>query len=330
MKRVVSNIKFNSFASIVPKNIMSNEDIISNAPESEKLYLRKTAENVGVISRYCVVDETFESLAYDCSIRLIKEQGIDLKTIKSIVLVSQTTSSRLPSSARILHGKLGLSSNCATFDINDGCSGFIYASFLSSLILDKPGDKSLIIAGDIISNRLEKSDFSNQLLMGDGLSATIIEKVNDENDISFILGSDGKNAGKIQFNPDNSGFFEMEGFDVFAFTMRILPKLLEEALDLSNKTLDEIDYFFLHQANKMILDKFEKKMKLDPLKNIRSIKNFGNTGPGSIPITVANSAITLEGSVCMLGFGAGLSWGSLVTQDFNPKVYSFNKYESSN
>ena len=99
-------------------------------------------------------------------------------------------------------------------------------------------------------------------------------------------------------------------------------------MDLSRQKLEDIDYFFLHQANKMILDKFEKKMKIDPNKNIRSIEDFGNTGPGSIPITISNCTLNKMNSVCMMGFGAGLSWGSIATKGFNPSLYSIRKHES--
>ena len=78
----------------------------------------------------------------------------------------------------------------------------------------------------------------------------------------------------------------------------------------------------------MILDKFEKKMKIDPNKNIRSIEDFGNTGPGSIPITISNCTPNKMNSVCMMGFGAGLSWGSIATKGFNPSLYSIRKHES--
>ena len=321
MRRIIKNVKFNSIASIRPKLKISSDEIIQKAPKKERIYLQKTAKNIGVIYRNILGEkETYEELASKCCRTIMKKQKIDVSTVKSIVSVSQTSSNRMPSSARKIHGMLDLDHECIAFDINDGCSGYIHSVFLSSLLLKEIGDKSIIVAGDVISNHLSKEDFSNQLLMGDGITCTVLEKAKDGEDIYFILGTNGKDAEKIRLNNTKGNNFEMDGFGVFAFTMRILPDLLNSSLDFANIRKEQIQLYYLHQANKMILEKFERKMNINSNQNIKSIEEFGNTGPASIPITVVNSPPSKKSNICMLGFGAGLSWGSLITKNFNPST----------
>jgi 3-oxoacyl-[acyl-carrier-protein] synthase-3 len=123
----------------------------------------------------------------------------------------------------------------------------------------------------------------------------------------------------------------MDGMEVFNFGIRDVPIDIKYTLESAGKSIGDIDLVIFHQANKMMTDFLAKRLKFD-LKNVPySLKGFGNTGPASIPLTIVTEMSAPEKfpkreNVIMSGFGAGLSWGTVMTTLEDCSISSLIEY----
>jgi 3-oxoacyl-[acyl-carrier-protein] synthase-3 len=273
--------------------------------------------------------------------RLMADLAWDPTSIQAIIFVSQTPDYRLPATACLLHARLGLSKDCATFDVNMGCSGYIYGLWMAAQFIQASGlSRVLLLVGDTISRYLSDQDRSTFPIFGDAGTATAIESV-PESHMSFALATDG--AGGSHLMVPAGGFrtphseksarrrerengnwrsdedLYMNGAEVFAFTLREVPTLIDAILTLAIWERESVAHYIFHQANRFILDHLAKKMKLPPDKVPLSLMDYGNTSSASIPLTI--SACLRESLTCpnkqrlvLAGFGVGWSWGACATE----------------
>lgn len=253
-------------------------------------------------------------------------------SIDFIIFVSQTPDYRIPATAHIIQNKLCLK-RAACFDINLGCSGYIYGLAVAFSLINNPTTKMvLLLAGDTPTKFVSPDDKSAILLFGDAGTATIIEKSNKETDSFFLLNSDGGGANSLMIHGGgyrNQSSFEtlvakigtdgnqrnmeqliMDGGEIFNFTIREVPKNINELLRAAKVNVEDIDSYTFHQANKFMLDFLIKKAKLNPEKIKFSINKFGNTSVASIPLTLIVNSQSIGNLSLLSGFGVGLSWGS--------------------
>jgi 3-oxoacyl-[acyl-carrier-protein] synthase-3 len=235
--------------------------------------------------------------------------------------------------------RLGLPNSCAAFDVTLGCSGYVYGLWIAASLLGASGlSRVILLAGDICSRQTSPQDRSTALLFGDAGSATAIEKDGQAAPLVFSLGTDGKGwknlivpAGiqgsrvprdatthlrkKAEANNWRSQEeLFMDGAEIFAFTLREVPALVDAVLMESGLSREEVDYFVFHQANKFMLTHLAKSMKLPLPKVPFSLQEYGNTSSASIPITVnARLSEPISRSplkLLLAGFGVGYSWAA--------------------
>jgi 3-oxoacyl-[acyl-carrier-protein] synthase-3 len=329
----VNNVKVSGIAAAVPKNSISNWDynLLSN---NEKKLLIKTT---GVENRR-VVDNgvTTSDLCYEAAEQLIKELKWAKEEIQVVIFLSQSRDYYLPATSIILQDRLRLPKSCMAFDIGLGCSGFVYGlSVISSIMSATCLSKGLLMMGDISSLTCSKEDKSTYPLFGDAGTATAIEFDSNSKKMNFNLNSDGSGhkaimipAGGVR-NGVNATSFDMKeiangikrcdlnlalnGLDVFNFSVKELPKSINEYFEYFKTTKDSYDYFLMHQANKLMNETIRKKLKIEEGKVPYSLQSFGNTSSASIPLTIVtelkNQVKTESLNLLMAGFGVGLSWG---------------------
>jgi 3-oxoacyl-[acyl-carrier-protein] synthase-3 len=215
----------------------------------------------------------------------------------------------MPSLACELHQQLGLQRNIPAFDLNMACSGYVYGLWVAAS-LRVP--RCLLVVGDTISRFLDPVDASTYPIFGDAVSATTIELVGGNTRIDFVGGTDGGGAEslKIERCVGNDRLI-MDGSAVFNFAVSTVPGLVAET---SYNAFT--DWFLFHQANKMMVEHIAKKASLDMARVPMNIAKDGNTSSASIPLLMCDSAATAHlrshmSTVCMFGFGAGLSWGGV-------------------
>lgn len=298
----------------------------------------KTVASTGVQKRYlsppgmCTSD-----LCIAAANRLLAEGKWDRQSIDAVIFLSQSPDYYLPFTAGVIQRRLGLTTECAAFDVNLGCSGYIYGLWLAgSLIAGGGMRRVLLLLGDNSTN-VSPEDKSVALIFGDAGTATILEKTEGSGDFVFVLGTDGRGeknliipAGRCrkpstattrlrQEDKDGNRRSEeelyMNGAEIFAFTLAEVPKMVRQVLAASGKTINTIDSVILHQANKFILEYLAKRMAIPPDKMPLSLGEYGNTSSASIPVTMTHclrkQLSSKKMDLLLGGFGVGYSWGAV-------------------
>ena len=267
--------------------------------------------------------ETSVDLAFHACNKLLEK--FPKQDIDALIFVSQSADYFLPSSAGILQHRLGISVNSSCFDLNLGCSGFVYGlSIASSLIESGLVKNVLLVCAETYTKYIDKNDRVNRPIFGDGASATLVVASEEKNIGPFLLGSDGAGAQDliVKKGAARSGFMSdggppllhMDGSKVFMFTLSTVPKNVLDLLKQSNKSLNDIDCFFFHQASKIVLDNLQRSLNIPDNKVYINNEMIGNTVSSTIPIALKQaseeSVIREEDLLLLSGFGVGLSWGS--------------------
>lgn len=343
MLKTIKNVKISAIATCVPQkqvDIYDNKLIYGGNLKK----LNKVVAGTGFHKRH-ILEENSDLTTADLSIKAAEalfDAGIKKEEIKAIVFVSQMPDYFEPATACVIQGKLGLSEECIAFDVNQGCAGYIYGLLIASSLVDEESKKVLLLAGDtttrMIGSQLNIVD--DIPIFGDGGCATILEYDENSTPMFFDIGAQGesyqaimtKNGGyknqptKDMFDENGKFMYgnQMDGLKVFDFTMNIVPPSINKAMQLKGFKDEDVDYYILHQANKMILENIAAGAKINVDKVLReTIKNYGNLSSASISSVLCDEYEKFnnkENKVVMSGFGVGLSWGSVALDLNNPLI----------
>jgi 3-oxoacyl-[acyl-carrier-protein] synthase-3 len=327
------NVKIVAMATAVPKN----KDFLSETYNSifgEEL-VAKFSKTVGVVERRLAAEEQASSdFAYVAAERVLTDKIINRNEIGICIFVTQTPDYRIPSTSCVLHKRLGLSKDCIVFDINLGCSGYVYGlQVVCSLMQSVSCRYALLLVGDTITKSVAPADSASSMLFGDGGSATLLEKTDKVSPIFAGYRTDGEGfkaiiipsgAYRNRFvsvervrwadgNERSDYDLYMNGVDVFSFTITEIPLMIKQFMENNNLDLEQFDCYAFHQANGFILKQIIKKAKMKKEKMLISMDRFGNTSVTSIPLTLCDhygkvNEDTAQ-NVLACGFGIGLSWG---------------------
>lgn len=343
MKKTIQNVKISAISTCIPSRKV---DVIDNKIiyDGNEKKLKRIVRDTGFRFRH-VIEKTSELTALDFCLKAAEElfkTGIKKEDISAIIMVTQYPDHFLPSNASILHGKLGLSDTCIAFDINQGCAGYIFGLLSASNIIDKDNKKVLLLCGDTNSKAAgDGTDAVDDMpIFGDGGCASIIEYDENADPIYFEIGTRGSdypalvmnNGGfrnpptKEMFNEDKTFNYNpyMDGLKVFEFTMNIVPPSINRVMEYANIKEEDVDYYVLHQANRMILQNIAASAKIDTNKVLKeTLTKIGNLSSASVASVICDEHEIFNKSkkkIVMNAFGVGLSWGSAVITLDNPLV----------
>lgn len=296
----------------LPENRLTNAVLVKLYPEwTEADILAKT----GIAERRVVADdETALDLAEKAARQLFAEYAIDPATIDYLVLCTQSSEYRLPSTSCLLQHRLGLPTSVGALTFDHGCSGYIYGlSLAKGLIAGGIASKVLLVTTETYSKFLAPEDKTTRTIFGDGAAATLIAADDLANIAAFSFGTDGGGAEKLIVR---NGVFAMDGLDIFNFTLSVVPQTIDDVLAKNKLTRDEIDLYVFHQANKFMLDAIRKVTALPKDKFYVNLEQTGNTVSSTIPIALKQlqdaGKLRPGMRVMLMGFGVGLSWGATV------------------
>ncbi len=332
-------LKFNGvgisgLSAAVPKNIYHNrtDNKYFESDDAEKI-----VEKIGVEERRVTDRDMCSSdLGLAAAERLLGDMNIDRSSIDALIFVSQTADYRIPATGIILQHKLGLPKTCAAFDVNLGCSGFVYGLSMAYSFATQPTvDRVLLINAETRTKVYSFKDRKTGFLFGDAATVCLVERGEIYGESYFKLDSDGSKADYIMIksggyrNPCTSESFlekeqpggcfhsdeqvHMDGEGVFEFVITNVPRHVREVLRLSQLEKEEVDYYVFHQANRFMNEHVRKMLKLEKEKVPYSFEKFGNTSSVSIPLTIATSVkdkFDIPRKILVSGFGVGLSLAS--------------------
>ncbi|MDC1450318.1 ketoacyl-ACP synthase III [Candidatus Thioglobus sp.] len=251
-------------------------------------------------------------------------EKIDRNKVDTLLFVTQSPDYFLPSSSCIIQNRVSLKTTTKCFDINLGCSGFVYAlSMAAAYIKSGFSDNVLIVCADTYSKYIDKNDRTNRPIFSDAGSAILITESDSKKVGPFEFGTDGSNydklivkegAAKSCFIKNTNPTLHMDGAAVFMFTMSVVSKSISSFLNSQGVIKEKINMYIFHQASKVVLDNLQRVLKIPDDKMYKDIEGLGNTVSSSIPIALKdadiNSLISHEELVLISGFGVGLSWGT--------------------
>jgi 3-oxoacyl-[acyl-carrier-protein] synthase III len=333
--RNVNSLRIRSIVTCAPKAIEENSKF------DDKNSQNVTA-SVGVKQRRVSSGELTSDLCSFAAKKLFELEKIEPSSIDALIFVTQTPDYQIPSTSPIIAGRLQLKNDLSTFDINQGCSGFVSGLDLGASLLKSDYKRVLLLVGDTPSRILSPEDAASRLLFGDGASAVVIENTEDASDqITFHSWVDGKGSADIMIkNYGTSGrsyflegqrdnYITLNGPNVFSFAISKVPKTLLPFLDAVK--IDKAKCLFaFHQANRMINSHLEKKLGLTKDQALNSIELFGNTSSASIPIslTMAKPLSKDFDHLCLIGFGVGLSINICMIS--KPQTISLSHFDYEN
>jgi len=339
-KGEIAGVRIAGIASAVPIQAQGLESLTFLAPEQAL----KISESVGVRTRRIAPPGICTSdLCYAAAVRLMRKLDWAPEEIAGLIFITQTPDYPLPATSHILHARLGLPTSSYVFDINLGCSGFVYGLWIAGSLMQNVKGKTLVLAGDISSRGLSPQDQSVAPVFGDAGSATALEPAAAAAPMFFELGADGSGAKSLivpagtamsrrphdatsgvrtlreglNIRSDEDLF--MDGPEIFAFSLQRVPGLVKSILRSAGCGLDGIDIVIFHQANRFMLEHLAKRIKIPPEKYVIAMEDYGNTSSASIPMAITTTGLRerLQNSTARLllaGFGVGFSWAATVLE----------------
>lgn len=307
-----------------PDKVITNFDLEKIIETSDEWIVQRTGIKERRISEY-----NTSYLAYLAALDVLKNAKISKEEIDLIIVATFSPDNLSPAVACEVVKLLKIEKELPAFDLNAGCSGFIYGlKVVQGLIESKMYQKVLLIGAENISKVTDFSDRRTAILFGDGAGAVLVE-ADEKNGIvdtlissvvdekkSLFVGNGIKVKSPFTSNEnDNSNrpYLQMNGQEVFKFATKVFVKSLKEMVKKHNLTFKDISYIVPHQANLRIIDLAIKMLDVDREKFIVNLDKVGNTSAASIPLALAdlNSQGKLKkgDKILLIAFGSGLTYG---------------------
>lgn len=309
--------------SALPARTVSSEELAREFPEWG---IDKIVEKTGIHTRHIAgPDECASDLAFAAAKRLFDEGVCSPADVDFLLLCTQSPDYFLPSTACLLQHRLGLPTRCGALDFNLGCSGFVYGLSLAKGLIETNAARTvLLITAETYSKYLKPEDKGVRTIFGDGAAATLVRAEPAERAYidSFVFATDGSGADKlivkcgglrqpVTSDDDAGRWLHMNGPEVFNFTLKSVPPLVDAVLTRAEIGLDGIDRFVFHQANAFMLESLRKKVGIPAERFCVEFAQCGNTVSATIPIVLEaamrDGRILPGQRVLLVGFGVGYS-----------------------
>lgn len=340
-----SNVGISAMSACVPSRVIDNYKYTEFFPEEE---VKKVVDKIGVYERRFADEHTCASdLCFAAAEKLIEDNQINREEIDLLVFVSQTADYRMPATSILLQNRLGLPMSTIAFDVNLGCSGFLYGLSIVYSFMERSGlRKALLLDGETRSKVYSPKDRTAAFIFGDAGVAALIERDKKFGESHFSLNSDGSRGELIMIpgggyrnmssaetlkekvvdeygniRTDEHGY--MKGGDVFNFVIIEIPKDIKRLFIHSNCNIADMDYYVFHQANNFINSYIAKKMKLDTIKIPSTIQKYGNTSSVSVPLTIISELkdkMQGEKKIMLSAFGVGMAWATAIVPFVDCKI----------
>ncbi|PKP00158.1 MAG: 3-oxoacyl-ACP synthase [Bacteroidetes bacterium HGW-Bacteroidetes-8] len=260
--------------------------------------------------------------------KLLKKTGVKPEEIDMLLCATVSPDMMFPATANIICDKTGIA-NAWGYDINAGCSGFIFSFETAAAFIESGRAKKLIlVTGERMSSITDYTDRTTCPLFGDAAVAMLIEPTQQEDMglLDSILHVDGvgrhylyQKAGGSMYPATEESvknrehFVYQDGQTVFKYAVSRMADVSVELMEKNNITSEEIAYLIPHQANMRIIEATGKRMGLQKEKILINIEKYGNTAGTSIPLVMWDFEKRFKKGdiLIMSAFGAGFTWGSM-------------------
>lgn len=315
--------KITGTGSYLPEKILTNKDLESMVDTTEEWIFART----GIKQRHiCGPNETSSSMAEIAARRAMEAAGIDASELDLIIVGTSSPDRIFPSTACILQNRLS-APECAAFDVQAACSGFIYALGTANQFIRAGGAKKALVIGSEANSRIMNwSDRSTCVIFGDGAGAVVLEASEEPGLLSTHLHSNGRyqdllfvnNPIRDQKELGEQAYMTMQGNDVYKVAVQTLGRIVDETLDANGLEKSDVDWLIPHQANIRIISSVAKKLCMPMEQVVLTIEDQGNTSAASVPLAldkaVRDGRIQPGQLILMEAFGGGFVWGSALAR----------------
>ncbi|MFO1022326.1 MAG: beta-ketoacyl-ACP synthase III [Planctomycetales bacterium] len=313
-----------SSGSYAPDNVVTNEDLQARYGFDPEWIIQRTGIRE---RRWCPPEMATSDMSVLAAERAIKMAGVNQQDIDLVIVGTLSSDYSFPSTACLVQDRLGL--DAAAFDLQAGCSGFVYTMTTAAQFVASGSSKlALAIGADCCSRLMNVHDQKTAPLFGDGAGAVLISRGDPHQGlICYQLGADG-GGGEFIYRPACGSrkeatpdaiaaglqYLHMDGRNVFKWAVRTVTETIELMLHKTGMSVHDVSLFLLHQANMRIIDSVAEQLGIPKDKMVNNLDRYGNTSAGSVPLVLDEAMqagrIKRGDVVLMCGFGTGLTWGT--------------------
>ncbi len=327
MKQLVRNVKILGTGSYAPEKVYTNEYLESLVPTNSKWIY----ENVGIKERHVAAkNETTSDLATQAGLRAVENAGLSCKDIDLIIVATATADRKAPSTAAIVQHKMK-AKNAAAFDLTAVCSGFLFAASVASQYIASGVYNHVLVIGADTFSKITDWTRRDCIFFGDGAGAAVLGSSNvtegflayrlytytEDRMFGFTIPGGGSEIPITKDNIDDGlQYFQMDGHAVFESATRVLPEAINQVLEDTGLSVDDIDIMIPHQPSIRILKKTAELIGLPFEKVMNNMERYANTSGATIPILldeVNRSGKIKKGDIVLFAaVGSGWTYGASI------------------
>jgi len=309
----------------VPDYILTNEELSEIVDTSDEWIMTR----VGIRERRILKGEGKGSseMGAEAVKQILEKTGTKPEEIDLLICATTTPDHIFPATANIISDKVGIK-NAHSFDLNAGCSGFLFALDNGVRYIESGNKRKVIVVGaDKMSSITDYSDRTTCVLFGDAAGAVLLEPTCEDNGIiDSLLFTDGSGrkylnmkAGGSVMPPSHKSideglhFVYQDGKHVFKYAVIGMADASAEIMTRNNLNANDIAWLVPHQANLRIIDATAERMGLDKSKVMINIDRYGNTTAATIPLCLWEweKQLKKDDKIILSAFGAGFTWGAI-------------------
>ncbi len=296
----------------LPTRVLDNDAMTAYVETSDEWITTRT----GIRQRhFCGEGESTTTLAIEAARKALDDSGLDKSEIGCVIVATSSGEYVMPSTACLVHKALALREDIPVFDLGAACAGFLYAvDAARAMLLAHGGRAALVIGAEQMSQLLDMADRNTCVLFGDAAGAAVFA-LDEDAEYAYVCGTRGDMAIQVG-GPRRTLPMTMEGQNVFRFAVSTIPATVEELLEKTGKTLDEVDWVICHQANQRIIDASVRRLGVPAEKFYKNLDRYANTSAASIPLALAemkeSGKLKSGQRVILVGFGGGLTWAGVM------------------
>ncbi len=324
--RSLTGVQILGTGSYLPERVVTNEDLRDTLGFDPEWIVNRTGIHE---RRFASSHQATSDLCAQAASRCLKAAGCEASEVDLLVLGTMTPDMAFPSTACLVQDRLKL--NCAAFDLQAACAGFSYALIVASqFVAAGTSQRALVIGGDCNSRVINPRDPKSYPLFGDGAGAVLLGPGSPEQGmVAYQFGADGSGGDllnrpacgsrmppSVEALEQGLQYLTMDGRAVFKWAVRILTDSTQAVLAKAERTVPDVRWFIPHQANIRIIHAASDVLGFHRDHVFKNLDRYGNTSGGSIPIALdemLRAGLIRRGDLLLTsGFGAGLTWGTLL------------------
>ncbi|MGQ9846498.1 MAG: beta-ketoacyl-ACP synthase III [Bacteroidales bacterium] len=323
----MSNLKavITGVGAFVPEYILTNEELSRMVDTTDEWIMTR----IGIKERRILKEQGkgASDLGTESVKKLLEKTNTKPEEIDLLICATVTPDMQFPATANIICDKIGIK-NAFSYDINAGCSGFLYALATAAKFVESGKYKKVVVVGaEKMSSIVDYTDRTTCPIFGDGAGAVLLEPTTEEYGIiDEILQSDG--VGRIYLHQKAGGslkpasfetvaarehFIYQEGQPVFKWAVSKMADVSVEIMKRNNITPETLAWLVPHQANMRIIEATANRMGISKDQVMINIERYGNTTSATLPLCLSEWEPQLKkgDNIILSAFGAGFTWGAI-------------------